>query len=523
MPSFASGLSLSITPTLFEMSVQPQQSWNSSVKVINNNRTPLTVYADVVNFEPQGEFGRGKFSPVFEDFTEGKTLAEWMTVPDEPIVIPPEGSVQVPVAVQVPEDAAPGGHFAAILIGTVPPEDDKPLQIATSQIVTSLFFVRIAGDVVENGTVRTFVAKDSFLSSPEATFEVRFENKGNVHLQPRGEIVITNMWGKERGIVPINHETHFGNVLPESIRKFEFTWKGEQSFTDIGRYKAALTLAYGRDEQKFTTQSTYFWVVPIKQVLTVLGSLFAILWFVSWVIRAYVRRMLDMAGVEAYVPPSQRKGRVVKKGDVLISEKVSVQAPLKAGVHDFKSKIERTKAFKDTLEVLFNFVLQYKKFFISIIALIVLSVVVWNFFGQVMQSQRDYEVTIENPDTDITISSEEILYERNQHNLAKTTKQATSTQQTFLLTITNSSDTPGAAAALQSRLENDGYVVTSLQSDFGAVKPRTVIVYDVRLQEEALALSKILDNALLSAQPTEDENTKLSITIFVGDDLAASE
>jgi hypothetical protein len=57
------GLSLSVTPTLFQMSAVAGQSWSSGVKVINNNPHELTVYAQVVNFAPQGESGEGKLIP----------------------------------------------------------------------------------------------------------------------------------------------------------------------------------------------------------------------------------------------------------------------------------------------------------------------------------------------------------------------------------------------------------------------------------------------------------------------------
>lgn len=512
---FASGLGLSITPTMFEMSAVPLQHWDSSIKVINPNAQPLTVYAQVMNFAPQGENGHGKFIPVFEDYTEGKTLAEWITVPEGSITIEPEGTALVPVSVSIPEGASPGGHYAAVMIKTQPPKSDQAFYVGTSQVVTSLFLVRIAGDVVENGTVRTFTVADHFVDVPEATFEVRFENKGNVHLQPQGEIVITNMWGKERGVIPINHQTHFGNVLPDSIRKFEFTWKGEPSFTDIGRYTANLTLAYGTDARKFATRTTSFWVVPVKQVLTVLGVLLFIIWFVSWAIRAYVRKMLSIQGVDAYVPVSQR-AHVLHEGDVLIQRKPSVKAPIEEGVRDLRSRLKHAKALVDTLRTLGRFVLQYKIFFGSIVLIIVVISVVWHFFSQVTQSQRDYEVTIKNPDAETTISSEEIIYERQHADDVPLSVEA-STKQLFTLILTNSSDTPGAAAALQNALQKEGYTIATLTSDFGEPKPRTVIVYDPQVQEQALSLSKFLDGVLLSASPQEAEDTP-KITVFIGND-----
>ena len=525
------GLSLSVTPTLFEMSANPSQVWKSSVKVINNNRYDLTVYAQVVNFAPQGEQGEGKFLPVFEDVTGGATLAEWIDIPSSEVTITGEQSASIPFTVTVPPDASPGGHFAAILIGTRPPGGGNPFEVKTSQIVTSLFFVRIAGDVIENGEVREFTAKGTFSDTPKADFLVRFENKGNVHLQPQGEIVITNMWGKERGIIPINHQTHFGNVLPNSIRKFEFAWHGEHSFSDIGRYKAQLTLGYGDDGRKFVTRATYFWVIPIKAVSIVLVTLLSLLLFVSWAIKAYVRKMLALSGIDY----ASTRRPLVREGDVLIKKSVLIKKPVSAGMADLHKRLEQTKAFVDTCKTLAGFVWAYKIFFGSVLIFFIFFILVWYFFTDVTKSQRDYEIVIENPDADITLSSEEILYEKQKgpgalvEKISNTledevlTQEPGVVQQQFELSIVNSSDTPGLAAHLQKRFEGL-YEVTSLKSDFNKSKERTVIVYDSELQEEALVLSRELQGALLSALPVDlASEKKPSITIYIGNDYTIEE
>ena len=507
------GLSLSVTPTLFEMSAAPSQIWDSSVKVINNNPYELTVYASVVNFAPQGETGEGKFVPVFEEVTNGSTLAEWITISDAPIVIPPEKSTQIPVHVEVPHDATPGGHFAAILVGTRPLDADASFQVRTSQLVTSLFFVRIAGDVEENAAIREFRIARTFVDSPEATFEVRFENKGNVHIQPQGEIVITNMWGKERGIIPINHRTHFGNVLPQSIRKFEFTWRGEQSFSDIGLYKAALTLSYGEGNKQFLTSNAYFYVIPIKAMLVLLGSLLVIVFLVRWMIKAYVRRMLLLAGVEPQLhrTPSQRG--FAREGDVRVV-KTSVKAPVEQGVADLNKRLRNVTSWGEKIRAFWGFALAYRVFFASLLFIVVASYAVWAFFAEVMTSSRDYQVVIENPDAAVELSSEEILYDKTE----KTPQEIPqSIEQNFELVLTNSSDTPGMAANLQGMLEAQGYRIDDLRSDLGEPKARTVIVYHIDVQDEALALSKILNNALLSAQ-TEVFEGRPNITVYIGND-----
>jgi len=504
------------------MSVVPSQAWNSSVKVINNNKHEITVYAQVVDFAAEGESGEGKFLPILEPTAEsGTTLAQWITLSKEPILIAPEQSYSIPFTVQVPEDAAPGGHFAAILIGTKPPEGEGSFRVSTSQIVTSLFFVRIAGDVIEDGVVREFTVRNSFTDIPKAEFEVRFENKGNVHLKPQGEILITNMWGKERGVIPINQQTHFGNVLPQSIRKFEFSWEGEHSFSDIGRYKALLTLAYGEDNRKFETTTEYFYVIPVKATGIVLGTFVAFVLFVRWSIKAYVRRMLLLAGVEpdAGTYARQRRKSFEKEGDVRIV-KASMRAPVRRGVSDFKGRLQSTDAFLGKVTAFFGFVMSYKLFFISVIVLLLGAAASTVFIMQVTEEQRDYEIVISNADTDVKISSEEIMHDAKEKSVEVPPLEQTETNETtqaYSIVLVNSSDTPGAAGHLQTALEQKGYVIDELKSDFEKSKETSVVVYDIEYQEEALLLGKEVGNALLSVNPSTDA-TSPSITIYIGND-----
>lgn len=524
----AAGLELSITPTLFEMAANPSQSWSSQIKVINNNRYPITVYANVMNFAPKGEAGEGKFIPIFEEMTGGSTLAEWFSISSEPILIPPETSYQVPFTVTVPEDATPGGHFAAIMIGTKPLDTDAQ-QVSTSQIVTSLFFVRIAGDVIERGSIREFGVEKNFVASPRANFVLRFENKGNVHIQPQGDITIYNMWGKERGRIPINSQTHFGNVLPDSIRKFEFSWSGESSIADIGRYKAMVTLGYGLDARQFQTSIAYFYVVPVKSLLVMLVSLGFGIWFISWCIKAYVRRMLELSGVAptgTYVPLSQRAA--VREGDVLIKKRstVALEAPFRTGFLDLKNQLKESRAFLGTLRTLGGFVLQYRIFFYAIIGIIIFSSALLVFFHDVRKESRDYEVTIDNPDAAVTLSSEDIIYDSQTEVKPYATIQTnviastSSESQSFKLNLINAGDTPGAAASLRANLEEEGYEITKISSDFESVRERTVIIYSPAVADEALRLSERLDNALLSALPPDNNTQVPAITVRIGNDYS---
>jgi hypothetical protein len=516
-------LVLSVSPTLFEMSANPGHLWQSSVKVINSNSYDLTVYASVVNFAPQGETGQGKFLPVFEEMTEGASLAEWVDINARPIVIEKEQSAEIPFTVIVPDDASPGGHFAAILFSTQPPESvGGEMQVRTAQIVTSLFFVRISGDVNESGTIRSFTTVDTFHQKPETVFELRFENKGNVHLQPRGDIRIFNMWGKERGVIPINHRTHFGNVLPESIRKFDFTWEGEQSITDIGRYKAIATLAYGLGEKKFVTGSTHFWVVPLKSLTITLGSLLAFVFLVIWVIRLYVRRMLQMAGIDPVLNRERNNAaRAIpeSEGDVRIASYKNLSAPMRHGYLDLRARLKDARAFLGVLRTLVSFVVSYKRFFIGVLIIVAALLGLYYYIDDVTNVEKEYNVTISNPDVDLNLSSEEIAYADIAKN-ENLPELGLLENQVYTLSVINTSGVSGSGATKAAVLIRSGYGVSELKTGSGRLDKRSIVVFDTQMQEQAVELSKLLDGALLSARTGSSTEALPNITLYIGADQA---
>jgi hypothetical protein len=518
-----SSVSLSVSPTLFEMSASPGQDWKSNVRVINTNDFDMVVYANIVNFAPKGEGGDGLFLPVFENETQGMTLAEWVKISREPILIPRQQTMEVPFSVSVPMDANPGGHFAAILIGTKPPTDaDSNAKVQTSQMVTSLFFVKIAGDVIESGAIREFRTTSSFLTKPEATLELRFENKGNVHIQPQGDIRIYNMWGQERGIIPINRQSHFGNVLPESVRKFTFSWKGEWALADIGRYSAMVTLGYGSDGRQFVSSKTFFWVVPIKELSFILLGIGIFITLIVWFVRLYVRRMLVVAGFD---PEERGRARQQSKSQRIIYEEktpvsesqsiVSVTAPLKVGILDLRTKLTDSESYKSRLSTILSTAREYWKFIMAIIVIVVAVGVLVFYIKAATTDERAYEVTYINAQTDITLTSEDITYNKLKENEVPSDVVVDESLPSII--VVNRSGIPGSAAKIKLQLESLGYGTVSMEIETEKPQARTVVVYAEANQQAALDLSKELNNALVSISNTKEAPE--SITVFVGGDI----
>lgn len=513
---------LSVSPTLFQMTANPSQSWTSEIRVINVNDYPITIYPQVVNFAPSGEAGQGNLIPIFAVETKGQTLAEWVTLSSTSVVIAPQQTISIPFTVTVVADPSPGGHYAAILVGTKPPENvNGSAQVQTAQFVTSLLFVRVSGDVIEKGSIREFSTIQNLYSTPAIDFEIRFENTGNVHLQPQGDIIITNMWGTKRGEIPINYQTHFGNVLPNSIRKFSFNWTGQQSSYDIGRFRAIATLGYGEDTKNFATSTTYFWVIPLKQISIILLVLIILFWFFSFAIKMYIKRMLILAGLDPNTPSTKRKKSIyatqneVPTKTVIVRQYQIITETVRFGLAELTRNLKTVSAPQEFVIVLYRFMIRNQLFILFILLCCIVVITIFWFFSENNTKSRPHEVTLNNPDTSVEISSEEIVY-RTLPAYIVTDDDITVREAPFLIEIINASGVPGLGAKKRKRLETLGYTVSSLSSELNRTDVKTVVVFNPHNQEAAVVLSKTLFGALLSS---DDNTPKNIIKIYVGSEV----
>ena len=192
--------------------------------------------------------------------------------------------IVLPIEIFIPEDAEPGGLYGVVLVETIPSELQKEEekekakgQLSLISRLGTLFFIRVKGDVVEDGFLKELKLREikKFYEKGPISFELLFENNGNVHLTPYGIIEITNFFGRKVGEVEI--DPYF--VMPDSLRLREVQWNREFLF---GRYTATVSLNRGYQDI-IDQKSVVFWVVPWKIILIGLVGLFLIVWFLYWI------------------------------------------------------------------------------------------------------------------------------------------------------------------------------------------------------------------------------------------------
>ncbi len=213
------------------------------------------------------------------------SIKDYVHVPSFRFELGHNQRARIPVTITLPPNAEPGGLYGSVLVDTTAvdavkgdPDGTAPQSAIIARIGT-LFFITIPGDIARDGELNDFatVPKQMFYQNGPIPFGIYFENKGNMHLAPYGEIRIRNMFNEEVGSVEL--EPWF--VLPQSLRLREVTWNREFLF---GRYTATVAINRSYDDI-IDTQEYSFWVLPWKFLLAGFGALFVVI----FIIRAFFR------------------------------------------------------------------------------------------------------------------------------------------------------------------------------------------------------------------------------------------
>jgi len=273
---------LTISPPRMEYSVKPGDKIVDIVKVSNETKKELTIYSEVKSFTALDEEG----APKFYEPQEGE-MANWIDVALKEVTLAPGEKKEVGFTINVPQNADPGGHYAAILWAMQKPGANKEkTPVSFISKTGHLILVRVAGDIKESGRILDFGTKNNkkLFNNLPVDFVIRFENTGNVHLKPLGQIEIKNMFGQQKALIDANPQK--GNVLPNSVRRLENSWSnmepvGGGFFTNLknewnnfgfGRYTADLALAYGSKNETLRNY-TSFWIFPWRILLLSLIAL----------------------------------------------------------------------------------------------------------------------------------------------------------------------------------------------------------------------------------------------------------
>lgn len=286
-----------ISPVI-EITVDPGTSQQGAVKVYNETNHDLTVTASIDAVRGGEEQG----GVIFD--TDRPAFLSWITLDRTSLTLKPQQAAIVPLSVQVPKNARPGGYYAAVFWQETSLIDSKK-NVGIHGRVGTLVFLTVTGAVTEQATIDSFGIEPqrSVVFGVPLTFSTRVTNQGNIHFQPIGNIILTNWLGRKISL-SVNPERR--SIMPGSTRRFDVVWPSTQSsgnwwrrqwetlvaevnYLTIGPYRAELTLEYGKSAPHTVNATTSFIIIPMHLIGA--GVLVGIFLVIGWRINRWVVKL----------------------------------------------------------------------------------------------------------------------------------------------------------------------------------------------------------------------------------------
>lgn len=282
------GFNLTVSPMPIVLETKPGVSVTSEIKVKNESLTDEKVKVSVMKFSAEGEDG----SPKLEDVTSADEFASWVSFSETRFTAEPGVWKSINMNIDPPASAAFGYYYAVVFSrdGAESQIEEGRSNLLGAVATLVLLDVQAPGASREAKLIEYTMPKKAYEFLP-ADFTVRLENKGNVHVAPRGNIFI-KQGGNVVGLLEVNAERGF--ILPNSVRKYTASWqdgspaykvvtadgkveideKGVQknkldwsnfspSKFRFGKYTALVTMVYNDGNSDVPVEGEVdFWVIP---------------------------------------------------------------------------------------------------------------------------------------------------------------------------------------------------------------------------------------------------------------------
>lgn len=250
-------------PPRLEITADPGEIIAQQIKVRNESNTQLALQVKIQDFIVSDD--KGTPVPVTEEVSGRWAASNWITVSPQKFLLNPGEIKPLDFVAVVPEDAAPGGHYAVVFYSPVTeatsgqPGETTTGAASIAPNVGTLAYITVAGPVKEDARVIRFdLPKFSEYGPIKISTEVK--NLSDIHIKPLGTIRIYDMLGRLNTSLKLEEK----NIFPGASRVYENTWKQKWG---LGKYKAQLEAGYGT-QGKALAATVFFWIIPWR-IITV--------------------------------------------------------------------------------------------------------------------------------------------------------------------------------------------------------------------------------------------------------------
>ena len=246
--------SISVSPSLFELKIPPGKTFTDSIRVVNVTDLPTDIIVYLSDFGLT-EDGDIRF---YDAGTTEYSFKNYVRINPTSFTLEPGEEKWVRFSLRMPAGQV-GETQGIIFFQTVPRKVKSPAGrrvLVAARIGSTVYAamkptINVSADIVNVLVRRTYDADT-------LEYAVIVHNDGNMHIRPKGKLVLRDSDGKKTTIPDVNEKN--SSVLRNSVRLYEGTLKG--SFPE-GMYRATLELDFGKEKQEV---EKVFRLAPATQV-----------------------------------------------------------------------------------------------------------------------------------------------------------------------------------------------------------------------------------------------------------------
>ncbi len=239
-----------VTPMSETLELKPGETYEGYI-LISNPEDSEGDFDFQVEVAPYGVTGND-YKADLTTSSARTLLAEWVKVTNATGVVKPNEKVRVEYTITVPEDAAGGGQYAALVVSKNSHGEVENANIGVSNVygMASILYARIDGEINRAGEVMEN-SIPGFTTSLPVSSSVMLKNDGNVHEDANIYISIKNMLNGET-IYPKEGQSGgiTEEILPGTTR---YLAQSIQDISPLGIYEVKQTIQY-LDHEDVATQ-----------------------------------------------------------------------------------------------------------------------------------------------------------------------------------------------------------------------------------------------------------------------------
>ncbi len=269
-----------VTPLVIDVKAEARDILTKKITITNTGGAMSTIYPTVNNISLDAGGTIQEFhSPVESDRTA--SLASWIEISRAGINVPVGESKTIDITLRINPNPVPGTYHAFVGFGNGRNRDEAQAQVNNGTAPGTIITLTIEDKKLEFLKLSRFIIDRFITKQGNQAALYTIKNPGDEALVPTGEIIFYDNKGVEVSSLTVNGEGQ--SIPPGEEREFKVDVPTQGLF---GKYKAFLNVEYGTAQKASVQDTSFFYVLPMKIILSILG----VLSIVVIVLALYVHR-----------------------------------------------------------------------------------------------------------------------------------------------------------------------------------------------------------------------------------------